>query len=111
MALVYMYTFYNDLFDKPTQENLKIQIDRDIIIRNAMLQQKYKGFPMSEYSVGHLFSFFKEITRQNSVLNILLTYKLNNKEGSAIIIRNNKIDMYFTKEEAINSIIKNQTIE
>ena len=111
MALVYMYTFYNDLFDKPTKENLTIQNYRDMIITNTMIQHKYKGFPMSEYSVGHLFSFFKEITRQNSVLNILLTYKLNNKEGSAIIIRNNKIDMYFTKEEAINSIIKKQTKE
>lgn len=104
MAIVYMYTFYNDLAINTNEENIKIKQSRDIMIHNAMIEQDFPNFPISEYDVGSLFPFFKEITRQNPVLNVVLSYNLNGNDSSCIIIRNNKIDMFATKQEAFNSI-------
>ena len=101
-----MYTFYTDLLLNPTQETLKIKESRDMIIYNEMVKEDYREFPMNEFYVGELFSFFKEITRQNPVLNVILAYKLNGKDSSCIIIRNNKINMYPTKQRAFDSIMK-----
>jgi hypothetical protein len=100
-----MYTVYNDLLINPTQETQKIQMSRDLIINNAMMIHNFPEFPMHEYDVSMLFDFFKEITRQNPILNVVLMYNLNGKDSSCIIIRNNKIHMYPTKQEAFDSII------
>lgn len=109
--MVSMYTVYNDLFRKMSQENLTIQNYRDNIIRKAMLERKFPKFPIDEYDVGNLFPFFKQITHQNPFLNIILLYNLNGKDCSAMIIRNNQIHMYPNKEEAFDSIIKMGTKE
>jgi len=106
MAIVNMYTVYNDLAINTNQENLKIKESRDIMIHNAMLEYDFPDFPINEYDVGLLFPFFKEITRQNPVLNVVLTYNLNGNHSSCIIIRNNKIDMFPTKQDAFNSLVK-----
>ena len=104
--MVYMYTVYSDLLTNITEETLKLQRSRDIMIRNAMIQEDFPEFPMDEGDVGNLFSFFKEMTHKNSFLNIFLLYMLNGKDSSAIIIRNNKVEMYRNKQEAIDSITK-----
>ena len=106
MAIVYMYTIYNDILTNISPENLKIQRSRDIVIRNAMIQEDFPEFPMHENDVGRLFPFFKEITIQNPMLNVLLLYNLNGNDSSAIIIRNNTVYMYLTKQEAFDSITK-----
>ena len=106
MTNVYMYTIYTDLLMKVDEENQKIQQSRDSCVRAAMIEQNFPDFPMHEKSVGMLFSFFKEVTRQNPVLNIILLYMLNGKHSSAIVIRNNEINMYPTKQEAFDSITK-----
>ena len=100
-----MYTVYNDLFTKNTPENLKIQKSRDNVIRNAMLYLGYGYSPIpEELVVVHLFPLFKELTRLNPVLNVVLPYMLNGKYCSAIVIRNNKAYLYPTKEDAFDSI-------
>jgi len=104
MAMVYLYTIYTDLLTNITQETLKIQRSRDIVIHNEMIEKEYPNFPMHENDVGHLFSFFKEITRKNPLLNILLRYRLNKNDSSAIIVRNNEINIYSTFQEAVDSI-------
>jgi len=106
MAMVYMYTVYSDLLTNITEATLKLQRSRDIIVRNAMIQEDLPEFPMDENNVGNLFSFFKEMTRKNPFLNIFLLYMLNGKDSSAIIIRNNKVEMYANKQLAIDSITK-----
>jgi len=89
-----------------SEENIKIQTSRDNIIRNAMIERNFSNFPMDENYVGYLFPFFRQITHENPLLNIVLLYKLKGKESSCIIIRNNQIHMYHNKQEAMNSIMK-----
>ena len=108
MAEVYMYTVYNDLLTKITKENILIQRSRDSVIHKAMEIRGYPDFPINEYDIGLLFPFFKEITRLNPVLNVLLLYKLNGKDSSAILISNNTLKMYPNKEKAIDSITQIQ---
>lgn len=107
MAFVSMYTVYTDLFTKNTPENIQIRNSRDNFVLNAMIHLGYAYSPMpEELVVVHLFPLFKELTRLNPMLNVVLLYTLNGKDSSAIIIRNNKAHLYPTKQEAFNSISK-----
>ena len=104
MAIVHMYSIYNDLLAMPSKENLMVQRIRDVSILKGIEEE----FPMDENDAGLFFSLFKELTRQNPILNILLVYKLNGKDGSAILIRKNTLQIFSSKEDAFYSIHKNK---
>jgi hypothetical protein len=44
MAMVYLYTIYTDLLTNITQETLKIQRSRDIVIHNEMIEKEYPNW-------------------------------------------------------------------
>ena len=109
-ATVFMYTIYNDLLRNGTadarERHMNLQKSRDANLRRAMVNASLPDFPLPEATVGPIFPFFQEKTRQIPLLNIILVYKSGEREVSTTLIRGGQITSYTTKEDAFDVITR-----
>ena len=97
---------YSDLITI-VEDTLKIQRARDMLIHKTMVEKGFPSFPMFENDVIKMFPFFQAITSKSqlaSVLNILLVYKVNGRDYTYIVVRKGILNMYYTQQDAINSM-------
>jgi hypothetical protein len=107
---VFMYTIYADLVNNFTEEDCKQSLEkqrpRDAILRKMMLREGIPDFPLPSNEIKTLVPFFQQKTRDIPQLNIILIYKIEQKEIKYNVIRSGTLYSYLTKQEAFDSITK-----
>jgi len=100
-----MYTLYSDLLKSNNpMESFQKQRPRDAILRKAMIREGIPDFPLDTSDASIWFPFLQEKTREIPELNIILIYKICDKELECKTIRSGGVYLYSTKEDAFNSI-------